>query len=124
MEQAAGDVTLEQVGKRVAEYLSEQWQKPVATLATFRIFGGASRETYRLQVQVDGEERGLIVRRDPPTSLIDTERALEYGAYAAIFPTSVPVPEPLFLEEDPVWLGQPFSIMAEIIKLRRTPQPA
>ena len=106
--------SLEEVGQKVGEYLAGKWQIPVSTLEVSQVFGGASRETYILKLDVAGESRGVVVRRDPPTSLIDTERALEYGAYRLIHPTSVPVPEPLFLEEDNDVLGAPFSVMAQI----------
>lgn len=107
-------LTPAEVAPRMAAFLQEKWGKPVEVAEIEKIFGGASRETFRLRVQMGAETRGLIVRRDPPSSLIDTERKLEYGAYSAIFPTDVPVPEPLFLEDDPQWLGRPFSVMAEI----------
>lgn len=106
---AAGDVA-EPIGR----FLSERWGGEVRIEQVEKIFGGASRETFRLKAVTDEGTEGLVLRRDPPSSLIDTERRLEYGAYARIFPTSVPVPEPLFLEDDPAWLGQPFSIMREI----------
>ena len=73
-----------------------------------RIFGGASRETYRFVLVyregADPVSRRLILRRDPPGSLIETERAVEFGAYRAFHGSAVPVPEPLWLEEDPRWL--------------------
>ena len=106
--------SLEMIQQRLADYLTLQWQTPVQVLAISQIFGGASRDTYRLRVATSQAERGLIVRRDPPSSLIETERALEYGAYLAMLDTDIPVPAALFLENDPVWLGQPFSIMAEV----------
>lgn len=106
--------SLNDVSEKVAAYLGKQWQAEVVAEDISQIFGGASRETYLLSLSVDGEARGVVVRRDPPTSLIDTERALEYGAYKAIFPTEIPVPEPLFLEEDTEILGAPFSIMAQV----------
>jgi aminoglycoside phosphotransferase (APT) family kinase protein len=56
----------------------------------------------------------MILRRDPPSSLIETERSLEFEAYRAFHGTSVPVPEPLFLESDPRWLERPFFVMEEI----------
>jgi hypothetical protein len=75
-------------------------------------------ETYRLSAEFveDGiaTRRGFILRRDPPSSLIDTDRAWEFRTYAAVYPTAVPVPEPLILEEDPGELLRPFSITAEI----------
>lgn len=85
-----------------------------------RIHGGASRETFRVKVHLrtdasmPGETRGLILRRDPTGSLIDTEREVEFNAYRAFHGTSVPVPEALFLETDTKWLDRPFFVMSEI----------
>lgn len=107
-------ITLEQVSAATQRFLEEKWARPVTVAAIEKIFGGASRETYRLQLSLDGSEKGVIVRRDPPSSLIDTERELEYGAYERIYPTDIPVPEPLFLENDPKYMEQPFSVMAAI----------
>ncbi|MBQ76147.1 MAG: phosphotransferase family protein [Gammaproteobacteria bacterium] len=107
-------ITLDEVATKTSAYLAAKWKCQVDVTNITKIFGGASRETYRLEVAVDGQSRGLILRRDPPTSLIDTERKLEYGAYAAIYPTDIPVPEPLFLENDTSILQQPFSIMAAV----------
>lgn len=104
----------------IERYLARRWPQ----FENFKITdiqqipGGASRETYRLAASFreGGADttRGFIFRRDPTSSLIDTNRALEYRTYEAVFPTSVPVPEPLILEEDPGELERPFSIMAEI----------
>jgi aminoglycoside phosphotransferase (APT) family kinase protein len=94
-----------------------------------RIFGGASRETYRFALSHRTAESGeasitrrLILRRDPPGSLIETDRAVEFGAYRAFYDTPVPVPEPLWLEEDPRWLDHPFFVMEEISGLEASPQ--
>ena len=107
-------ITTDQVKIAAAQYLAEKWDTPVTVSDVEKIFGGASRETYKLTLEVDGETRGVILRRDPPSSLIDTERHLEYGAYDRIYPTDIPVPEPLFLENSTDFLEQPFSIMAAI----------
>jgi aminoglycoside phosphotransferase (APT) family kinase protein len=91
-----------------------------------RIHGGASRETYRLELR--WEERGdsftrrLILRRDPAGSLIETDRHREFAAYKAFHGTTVPVPEPLWLEEDPHWLERPFFVMEELRDLESSPQ--
>jgi aminoglycoside phosphotransferase (APT) family kinase protein len=102
------------LGERIVAYLGERWRVPVTLTALEQIPGGASRETYRVRLQADGAERGLILRRDPKSSLIDTERALEYRTYEAAHAAGIPVPEPLILEEDPRHLERPFSVMAEI----------
>ena len=107
-------LSLEDIAQNTAVFLKEKWGAEVNVTAIEKIFGGASRETYRLNVEADGRIQNLILRRDPPTSLIDTERELEFSAYAAIYPTDIPVPEPLFLENDPKYLQQPFSIMTAI----------
>ena len=66
-----------------------------------RIHGGASRETSRfvLRYEQDGLciERRLILRRDPPGSLIETDRRVEFAAYRAFHGSAVPVPEALWL---------------------------
>src|SRR5262249_38234096 len=83
-----------------------------------RIPGGASRETYRFRAiyRRDGEkhDRALILRRDPPASLIETERSVEYRAYEAFYKLGLPVPEPIALELDSKPLERPFFIMSEV----------
>lgn len=88
----------------------------VANLA--RIPGGASRETYRFRARYSRDgveiERGLILRRDPPASLIETERTTEFRAYRAFHGLGLPVPEPIALEESTEVLDRPFFVMEEI----------
>jgi len=90
-----------------------------------RIPGGASRETYRLVLHYEqhgrAHERRLILRRDPPGSLIDTERRLEFAAYAAFWNTAVPVPEAIWLEEDPAHLDYAFCVMQELAGFEASP---
>jgi aminoglycoside phosphotransferase (APT) family kinase protein len=97
----------------------------VAVSGLDRIFGGGSRETYRFVVSYreGGRDvsRRLILRRDPPASLIETERRVEFAAYRAFWGTRVPVPEPLWLEEDSRHLDHPFFIMEEITGCEASP---
>ncbi|TNE39840.1 MAG: phosphotransferase family protein [Sphingomonadales bacterium] len=83
-----------------------------------RIHGGASRQTYRLRATyiINGRPRTerLILRRDPESSLIETERSTEVGALLAFQDSDVPVPRIDFLETDPKWLDRPFFVMEEI----------
>jgi aminoglycoside phosphotransferase (APT) family kinase protein len=92
-----------------------------------RIFGGASRETWRLRLCYRDEsegsrERRLILRRDPIGSLIETDRRIEFLAYRAFHGSAVPVPEALWLEEDVRFLDQPFFVMEELAGLESRPQ--
>ncbi len=90
-----------------------------------RIHGGASRQTYRFRLQyasADGPvDLRLILRRDPPGSLIETDRRSEFEAYKAFQHTDVPVPEMLWLEEDESWLEHPFFVMEEIAGFEANP---
>jgi aminoglycoside phosphotransferase (APT) family kinase protein len=79
-----------------------------------RLHGGASRETYTLDAVTASGRRGLIMRRDPADSLIDTERELEFQAYRSFFGRGVPVPEAIALEPTADVLGRPFFIMERI----------
>jgi aminoglycoside phosphotransferase (APT) family kinase protein len=119
---------MQELGDRIAAYLAHQWPQAtdVAVEAIDRVFGGASRETYRLTVclRESGRlrKRRLVLRRDPASSLIETDRATEFRAYAAFYGTDVPVPRPLLLETDPRWLDRPFFVMEEVVGAVSTPK--
>ena len=97
----------------LARFLGERLGGPVAIEGLKRFHGGAARETYRFDaVTADGKRRGLVLRRDPASSLIETERSVEYRALQAFHGTDVPVPEPLYI--DAAAFGSPAFIMSEI----------
>lgn len=95
-------------------YLSRVWGAPVAVEGLSRISGGASRETYRFDAVREGERRGYILRRDPPGSLIDTDRTTEFEAIAAFAGKDVAAPQTILLEADGAELGRPFFIMGRV----------
>lgn len=98
----------------LAAYLFEFWGVAVSVENVSRIPGGASRETYSFDaVREGGERRGLILRRDPVGSLIDTDRATEFLAYQS-FQDLAPVPEPVVLEQGVTVLERPFFIMGRV----------
>ena len=107
------------LSKKLAQYLKSRFGSDDLDVTNLsRIPGGASRETYRFRAHYsrDGRtiDRGLILRRDPTTSLIETERATEFRAYLAARKLGLPVPEPIALEPDGAALERPFFIMEEI----------
>jgi aminoglycoside phosphotransferase (APT) family kinase protein len=103
---------------RLAEYLGPKLGAAVEVSGLARIAGGASRETYRFRARYerDGKkfDRALILRRDPPASLIDTERSAEFRAYQAFHKLGLPVPEPIALELGSDVLDRPFFVMEEV----------
>lgn len=88
--------------------------KDVAIRDVRRFHGGASRETYALDIVTDGTDLGLILRCDPEDSLIDTSRALEYAAYRSFEGSTVPMPRAISLCETADLIGTPFFIMERI----------
>lgn len=79
-----------------------------------RFHGGASRETYAIDVSIDGSTQAMILRCDPGDSLIDTPRALEFAALRSFEDSAVPVPRTISLCGDPSLIGTPFFIMERI----------
>jgi aminoglycoside phosphotransferase (APT) family kinase protein len=96
---------------------------PGATLIEIRdvrpIFGGASRETFAMELVITRKtakiSRKIILRREFDQGIIETETRTEWEAYRAFANTPVPVPELIWLEEDPKWLGSPFFVMEEVV---------
>jgi aminoglycoside phosphotransferase (APT) family kinase protein len=109
-----------ELAARLARYC--RWRRPeaeqVRVAGLRRVFGGASRETWRFELHERAGGRDavhpLILRRDPAASLIDTERRREFAACRAFEGTGVPVPRTWWLEEDPSVLGQPFFVMSAV----------
>ena len=128
--EAETKVSARSLEERLAGYLGERLPaaEDLRVVDLQRIFGGASRETYRFVLtyreQGDDQSRRLILRRDPPGSLIETERRIEFAAYRAFYGSRVPVPEALWLEEDPASLDYPFFIMEELAGLQSSAQLA
>ena len=123
----AGGASTTPLDSRLAVYVAHRIPdaEDIVVRDLDRIFGGASRETYRFWLDYRrGEEsfsRPLILRRDPPGSLIETDRTIEFGTYRAFFGTAVPVPEPLWLEEDASWLDYPFFVMEQLLGMEAGP---
>jgi aminoglycoside phosphotransferase (APT) family kinase protein len=83
-----------------------------------RIPGGASRETWMFKAAWDDADgrhaQEFILRKDPPASLLDTDRKAEFTFYDSFRGSDVPVPRMRYLEQDASVLGGPFFIMDRI----------
>lgn len=103
-----------EITERLAHYLSKRWDMPVAVEGLKRFHGGAARETYRFDAVTATGRQGLVLRRDPASTLIETDRSLEFHALQAFHGSAVPVPEPLFCEAGSEAFGSPGFIMREV----------
>jgi aminoglycoside phosphotransferase (APT) family kinase protein len=104
----------------IARYLTPRLPgcSDMAITNLFRIPGGASRETWMFDAAwtEDGQPRSaeFVLRKDPPASLVESDRLVEYSFYDAFHGSSVPVPRMRWLESDPAHLGGEFFIMDRI----------
>jgi aminoglycoside phosphotransferase (APT) family kinase protein len=100
---------------KLTDYLAKAFDAPgLRVVKVTRLHGGASRQTMSLDlISAAGEPGGLILRRDPPASLIETERAVEFAAYRTVHGL-VPTPQPVLLETDAEILGAPFFLMERV----------
>jgi aminoglycoside phosphotransferase (APT) family kinase protein len=100
--------------RRIEVYLEDLYGADVRVENLERIHGGASRETYSFDAVAQGRRHGLVLRRDPAESLIDTDRRTEFLAYASFHPLGLPTPAPVRLEEGGAALERPFFIMTRV----------
>ena len=110
------------LGQEFSDFLSIKLEKKFKFLSIHRIFGGASRETYRVELKDEEEKtQNFIYRRSQDSSLIETDQKTEYVAYSDFQDTEVPVPRLIVLEESSDKLGAPFLVMEELSGLVASP---
>ncbi|MBU6166245.1 MAG: phosphotransferase family protein [Alphaproteobacteria bacterium] len=99
----------------LARFLSGHWGEPVSIAGLKRFHGGSARQTYRFDATgASGRREALVLRRDPPSSLIETDRWREYRAIQGFAGSAVPVPEPLFCDAGPGSFESPGFLMREV----------
>jgi aminoglycoside phosphotransferase (APT) family kinase protein len=105
---------------RLVAYLQSKMPdaRDVAVSNIARIAGGASRETWSFDARwVDANsvvERGFIIRRDPPASLLAGNNELEFELYTAMAGSGIPVPPVYWIERDGSALDRPFFVMGRL----------
>jgi aminoglycoside phosphotransferase (APT) family kinase protein len=108
----------EMIEKLSAFIRSEGRFKTVTIENLGRMPGGASREIWSFDATMERDgaatKRALVLRRDPGAHKIDTNRRQEFLVLRAAHDQGVPVPEVLWLGEDPAVLGAAFFIMEKV----------
>jgi aminoglycoside phosphotransferase (APT) family kinase protein len=108
------------VEEAIAAYLGPRLEAkgPVRISHLLRIPGGASRETWMFkaawETEAGRQSQEFVLRKDPPASLLETDREAEFAFYSAFRGTKVPVPVMRWLERDASILGGPFFVMERI----------
>jgi aminoglycoside phosphotransferase (APT) family kinase protein len=101
--------------EHLAHFLSARWGEAVSIAGLKRFHGGSARQTYRFDaIGASGRREALVLRRDPPSSLIETDRLAEYRAIQCFAGSDVPVPEPVFCDSGPGSFGSPGFLMREV----------
>jgi aminoglycoside phosphotransferase (APT) family kinase protein len=108
-----------EIAERLREFIREQGHfDRVAIENLRRMPGGASREIWSFDAALEGggtsRTRALVLRRDPGKHQIATSRRHEFLVLRAAYEEGVPVPEVLWLGEDPAVLGSNFFIMEKV----------
>jgi aminoglycoside phosphotransferase (APT) family kinase protein len=92
---------------RLAAYVESQWPDQPSVVVEGRLSGGWSVSTYA--VAIGG--RRLVLRVADPDHPTQTSPANEARVLPHAAEAGVPVPELACIEDDPSWLGGPFSLV-------------
>jgi len=102
---------------RVAQYFSNLpgWTGAKVTAAR-RLAGGISRETWLVSITAGNKEsRDIVLRMDPTTTLLSSNRDVEFALLRAVANASeITVPEAICNEPDSAHLGSSFMALAAV----------
>ena len=115
---AEAEFSLSAVEVGLGRYLTDKWCEQVRVEQLRLIPGGAARGTWRCLAITPKTEHGLIVRIDTGTKLGLSDDVAEFLVTQVAYRAGLPVPEPLFFEQDVRWIGYGFSLTREIPNCR------
>ena len=105
--------TLKDMTARLEMFLTEQIGTAARVVAARQLTGGASRDTWAIDVAVDETTLPLVLRRDLGGEIMDgaLSRAQEFRLLQIVHGAGVLAPRPRWLCEDASVLGAPFFVM-------------
>jgi aminoglycoside phosphotransferase (APT) family kinase protein len=109
--------TIKDFAARLEAFLAEMVRAPVRVVAARHLTGGASRDTWAVDVEVaggaDAGRHALVLRRDLGGEIDEgaLSREQEFRLLAAAHAGGVLAPRPRWLCTDPAVLGVPFFLM-------------
>ena len=114
---SAGVLSAEQMSQHLVAFVAERSGAPAAAVRVRglqRLAGGASRELWSLDLELEGEHLELVLRRDPPGRSPESDRGLEFRLLRAAAEAGVPVPRVYWCATDSDTLGSPFFLMDRV----------
>lgn len=98
-------------GDELAAWLSDEVGEPVVVGPVRRTAAGLSRENWVFDATWSGRTHALIARRDPPGSVLETDRAHEAAVLRALEGTDVPAPTLRWADVAGRRFGRPALVM-------------
>jgi aminoglycoside phosphotransferase (APT) family kinase protein len=99
--------TAEEITRALGELLWARGVRDFELTDVHRMAGGASKEQFSFQLRrAGGEREAMVLRMDPPESIVETCRHREAEVFRALA-GAVPVPTARFLDGDGAHLGRP-----------------
>lgn len=104
---------LREFTQRLTDFISEQAGAPAVILDAQQLAGGASRDTWRLTVEIDGEQQIMVLRKDYQAQMFEgaLTREQEYRVMNAAYQSGVRVAKMRWFCSDPALLGGAFFLM-------------
>jgi aminoglycoside phosphotransferase (APT) family kinase protein len=103
-----------ELAERLASYLAGRLRRPVRVSGLTRLPGGASRETWAFDANVDGRQLPLVLRRDPRGRPRGRDCTHEMRLLRVAAAAGVPVPPARWGESGHQVLGAPFLVMDRV----------
>lgn len=112
-------MTPDELRGRLGRFIAAQVGVPAVHIDGLRkLPGGASRQTWSFTATYTADGRDvrldLILRRDPGTTTLNTQRGEEFRVQRAAYADGVPVPRPYWVAEDAGVFGTPSYVMARV----------
>ena len=111
-----GSAAQAELGARLCALIGRERGEPPAAVRLHdlrRMAGGASRELWSVDVELGGERHALVLRRDPPGRVGESDRGLEFRVLRAAAGAGVPVPRVLFCDPSGEATGSPCFLIRQ-----------
>jgi aminoglycoside phosphotransferase (APT) family kinase protein len=102
---------LNDIAERLGEWLAGEMDQSVCIENLQRTSAGYSRENWLFDATCGTMRLALIARRDPPGSVLDTDRRVEASVLRALLKTDLPVPRLRWADLTGEKMGRPTLVM-------------